>query len=292
MSQNQTSTDLPNAISSQESECGHTLCEKLVGQTTAPCGQVPAPANLSARQAKALGLLTSGTCGQPSTGSSTSAALTSFLGNKLQEKTASLGSTLYALTWKTRATPAGRLLPQLVVSGRRTSENDCTGWPTPRANDAEKRGMVADDPRNGLVSMANLAAWPTPTVGNADGSQMAKNASPTGVRADGSKATVSLPQVASFAAWPTHAARDWKDGRSNLHGQNSRPLNEVAMLTGPTRLTVSGEMLTGLDAGMESGGQLNPAHSRWLMGLPPVWDDCAAMATQSVPSKRKPSSKR
>lgn len=29
---------------------------------------------------------------------------------------------------------------------------------------------------------------------------------------------------------PTPAARDWKSGASNLHGQNSRPLNEVALV--------------------------------------------------------------
>lgn len=50
------------------------------------------------------------------------------------------------------------------------------------------------------------------------------------------------------------------------------------------RFTAFGGLLTGSSAKMESGGPLNPTHSRWLMGFPPEWDACAAT---EMPSSRK-----
>jgi DNA (cytosine-5)-methyltransferase 1 len=59
-------------------------------------------------------------------------------------------------------------------------------------------------------------------------------------------------------------------------------LDVVAQLT-------SGLTAIGSPAATEKPGQLNPAHSRWLMGYPAEWDACAPTATPSSRKSRKPS---
>ena len=127
---------LPSAIFSQVSASGAMPCAAPDGQTTALCGQGVVPASRLARPVNNADLKTSATCGLNFTASSASAALQSALVSRLQANLASLGSTLYKLTWKTRVTPSGRSIPALRGSVRRTSGNGFTGWPTVTVEDS------------------------------------------------------------------------------------------------------------------------------------------------------------
>lgn len=90
-----------------------------------------------------------------------------------------------------------------------------------------------------------------------------------------------------FTGWVTPSARDWKDspGMANFMNGRSR-LDQLPRQVfnlnreNPARQTASGQRLTGSEAKIGCGGQLNPAHPRWLMGLPPAWDDCAPTVTR------------
>lgn len=132
-----------SATSSQDRASGHMPCDVPAFQTLSLFGPAPAHANLSARQAKARGLLTSGTFGRRSTTSSSSAALQKSMVSRLQARTQNLGSTLYQLTWKPWVMPSGRSLSRLRASALRTSETACIGWPTPTTRDHKDSGDLS-----------------------------------------------------------------------------------------------------------------------------------------------------
>ena len=50
--------------------------------------------------------------------------------------------------------------------------------------------------------------------------------------------------------------------------------------------TEYGQTVNGLCVTTANKDQLNPSFTRWLLGLPPVWDACADMATDSLLNKQ------
>ena len=369
MSKQLTFWDLGSAISSPESEDGPTPSDLPDWPTHPASGLDRRPVSHSPSQGKAGDATTndilppslSNWSGLPapecclanrSQARLCSERLQGRVNEVAQRRLSGRGSTIYRIAWKPHTTPLGRSICRQRASGHRTSASvhssapticdlPQVGWNTARATDGSNGGPRQ---KGGALSAdAALTGWPSPTVGNATGSQNMAGMTATGRRPDGSKGMVSLPGVAKLAGWATASARDWKDtpgmattgvnpdgtsrnrmdqlGRQcQLTGwptpvcndDNKSPEAHLAMKTRmgardgtganrtaitslqvmskytlPARLTAFGEMLIGCSAGMESGGQLNPSMSRWLMGFPPVWDECGARAMRSLKKTSK-----
>lgn len=252
--------DSHNVTSLPESEGGPLHSSWLEYQKALDCGQANHLASRLALPVSLADLTTNDTLPQHFSGSSESASLNCYLESRLRQQLESTGSTLYSLTCKKKATPAGRQYCQRAASALRTKESDSSlvraGWPTVTTidnNQVAGEGAAANHPARGatLGGAVRLASWSTPTANDYKGS------GETVIR---------------------------KDGKDRTFDRLDYSTEQGLKASQPIRITASGQVLTGLDAEMESSGQLSPAHSSWLMGFPPEWDGCAVTAT---PSSRK-----
>lgn len=245
--------------------------------------------------------------------------LQSHLENGLQKRLNGRGSTIYRTAWKQHVTPLGRLISRLRASGHRISANGHfsgptildlpqVGWPTAMVPNGGRvvtdeqlmTGKRADGTKVqiGLENAVTLAGWGTPVAHEARlGYQNRRNGKKGSQKSLTTEAIDYLDPTRgdpSLAGWPTpQAGTPAQNGNSPAGNTDSSRATVAAIKDSPApaRLTVSGKMLTGCSAGMESGGQLNPEHSRWLMGFPAEWGSCGATAMQSIRGRRKSSSK-
>lgn len=260
MSPRTTSKDSRKPISSPGSAGGRTLCDLPEYPTTRTFGRARAHANRSRSPGVDAGQMTLGIFGPLGFGLSKRVDLSSSLANKFRRRTVSLGSTMYRLTWKARATPSGRSICALRASVPRTSASEFSsspfGWPTPTRTDSESSG--SSHPRTAthhqgttLTEAARLSGWGTPTADEPGGT-----------------ADELLARKASMLA------------RGIIQGVS------VTQLAHQAQLTAFGAEPNGCSVEMGKLGQLNPDLSRWLMGFPIAWGNCAPMGTRS--SRRSP----
>jgi len=213
--------------------------------------------------------------------------------------------TKYSLTWKTRATPQGRLIFQLARSAHHTNgidsgslrtalvgetpnqpdpnKKDLTSemWPTPRASGQENPESLIKRKGEKAAAKHNLTAavkmYPTPTTRDWKDTGNLQN---TQQRKDGRIRNDSLPRVIAQQIFPTPNAWDGKRGPQSM--ETLRDGNhQVNLIDAVTHDKTK--------PSPKDGGSLNPKWVAWLMGYPTEYLSSVPWETRSSRKSSKKS---
>lgn len=171
--------DTLNATSSPVLEGGVMHSDSQDGRTLVQSGQEAVPASLLASPAIESELLIRDICGLDGSPSSASAALQSYLENRLRTRLPKDGWTELRTIWKHKVTPSLRRVFQLAVSVPRIEGIASGLWRTPGAQDGERGCYASRDTmenrlnRGGQLSLPNQVKhpylWPTPRANKVEG---------------------------------------------------------------------------------------------------------------------------
>jgi hypothetical protein len=257
----------------------HKTEDEIAGQEAVHASHSVLPESVEAQR-------TRDTFGPLFGGSSPSADLVRSSGNRLRALTDLNGSPEYELTWSVWAMPFGEPIIRLRALGRRTDGNGCSGWPTPKTQDATKtligakatinsKGRVVratgQDFSMALTDVAQIAGWPTPKA-SMDGDTPA-----TVQKALEGRAEKSLARIAQLAGWPTPMAASKDAGNCDY----ARSVEVIAGVRDSKNSPKAiGTTPSGSIAATEKRGVLNPALSAWLMGYPEEIISCVDWGTR------------
>ncbi len=182
---------------------------------------------------------------------------------------------------------------------------EMAAWGPPRANDAEKRGNIAPDPRNGLpgqvMNVPEMATWATPnTMDGMDARSPEAMKHQFSDARRGRTAPANLreqvhPELYPLALWPTANASDNRDrGRWESPCIQRRVALgkqiELSMIAQGSGTPINGSSAETVKSG--ASPQLNPAFVSWLMGYSTAHHSSMLLAMQSYRKLRRDSSKR
>ncbi|MEY2873826.1 MAG: hypothetical protein RLZZ373_1197, partial [Pseudomonadota bacterium] len=257
----ETSMDLSSVTSSPASGAGRSLFDSLDGLTPDPSGPAPVPSSRSRAPAPRLGAMIRATFGRRGFASSASAALTASLVSRLKRQLDMDGSILFAMTWKEKATPSGRLVYRVQCRARTTFAAGYGSWPSPTVGDnsntrnssAVRHTMPPTGIHAGhtLVDAADLtlSGWPTP-----DAALMNDGADPVKHQqrrerlkakwGNGNGAGLPLGQAVHLAGWPTALETD---GAKNVRTAEGAA-KEIARKGGPQDLNQATSLIVGIDS--------------------------------------------